>query len=130
MAASPAAPSGPHTDPAQDPGHKAAEEPPKEDRRLPEGLQAAATAALPETEGGGVVLEGTGEVGSSQETGIDSGLRHRRTQGDSELRSEEREQSVLPTNSSSKYSFVALEQRKEELLKNAKRYGLFTVHGF
>ena len=123
MAASsaPPGPPAPHAD-SEEPDHKPSEESLKDDRRQADGVQAEAAAATPviAAEQGGAV-EGAGGIGLP-DAGAGSSLRHRRTQVDSELRSEERETSVFPTNSSSKYSFIALEQRKEELLQKAKRY--------
>ena len=114
LPAPPPTPLGPHTDTVEDP---ATEEPPKEERRQPEGVQAETTS-----EAAAAVASVTEEEGDgSPESGTGSGLRHRRTQVDSELKSKEKETSVFPTNSSSKYSFVALEQRKEDLLRKAKR---------
>eukprot|EP00731_Ephydatia_muelleri_P026764 Em0018g864a len=136
LPAPPPTPLGPRTDAAvEDPGLRPAEEPPKEERKQPEGVQAETAAVASDTEDGGTVVNNSGDV-ESPEAGAGSGLRNRRTQVDSERKSKDKETNVLPTetgvlptNSSSKYSFVALEQRKEDLLRKAKRNYLLKRQG-
>ena len=135
LPAPPPTPLGPRTDAAvEDPGLRPAEEPPKEERKQPEGVQAETAAVASDTEDGGTVVNNSGDV-ESPEAGAGSGLRNRRTQFDSERKSKDKETNVLPTetgvlptNSSSKYSFVALEQRKKDLLRKAKRFGLYYLY--
>ena len=135
LPAPPPTPLGPRTDAAvEDPGLRPAEEPPKEERKQPEGVQAETAAVPSDTEDGGTVVNNSGDI-ESPEAGAGSGLRNRRTQFDSERKSKDKETNVLltetgvlPTNSSSKYSFVALEQRKEDLLRKAKRFGLYYLY--